>query len=602
MRHGKARVYARGRREGLTPGDKDLKMRIALAQINTTVGDLDGNRELIIEKLRTAEAQGADLVCFPELALSGYPPEDLLLKRDFLDACARALEELAREVGETAVLVGTPELCEDVFNAAAIIHRGEVVATYRKRYLPNYGVFDENRYFAAGEEGLVVKVGGVRVGVTICEDIWYPGGPLESEVAHGGAEVVVNLSASPFQRGKQKTREKLVEARAVDATVIVAYVNSVGGQDELVFDGGSLVVHPWKGKLACSPRFEEDVLLYDVDTAGLWARRVTEPLHRYARQGALRGPTRVLELGGQEGLPAGERPPIYQRHCEQLTEEEEVLRALLQGLRDYVRKNGFTDVLFGLSGGIDSALTAALAAMALGPQRVHGIFLPSRFTSAVSREGTEALVEALGMSLETYGIDEILESYTEQAGLSLQGPGAGVAMENLQARIRGNLLMNISNSRGWLVLATGNKSELSMGYCTLYGDMAGGYAVIKDLLKGEVYRLSRYINQREGREVIPAAVLDREPSAELREDQKDTDSLPPYDMLDPILEDYIEEGLTIDEMAARGHDRELLEYVVRRVDANEYKRRQAPVGIKISPRAFGRDWRLPISVHRQHRG
>ncbi|MEW6555346.1 MAG: NAD+ synthase [Actinomycetota bacterium] len=573
-------------------------MRIALAQINTAVGDLDGNRELVVERLRTAEVQGADLVCFPELALSGYPPEDLLLKRDFLDACARSLDELAREVGDTAVLVGTPEMCEDVFNAAAVLYRGEVVAIYRKRYLPNYGVFDENRYFAAGEEGLVVKVGGVRVGVTICEDIWYPGGPLETEVAFGGAELVVNLSASPFHRGKHRAREKLVEARSIDAMAMVAYVNCVGGQDELVFDGGSMVWHPWKGKLASSPLFEEDILLLDVDTTGLWAHRMTEPLHRYARRGALRGPMRVLELGGQEGQPAGERPLIPSA-AETISKEEEVLRALFLGLRDYVRKNGFTDVVFGLSGGIDSALTAAIAAMSLGPERVHGVFLPSRFTSAVSREGAEKLVSSLGISLEIYDIDELLETYTDQAGDSLRGPGQSVAMENLQARIRGNLLMNISNSRGWLVLATGNKSEFSMGYCTLYGDMAGGYAIIKDLLKSEVYRISRHINEREGREVIPAVILEREPSAELREDQRDTDSLPPYETLDPILEDYIENGLSIGEMAARGYDLELVREVVRRVDANEYKRRQAPVGIKISPRAFGRDWRLPISVQRR---
>ncbi len=573
-------------------------MRIALAQINTSVGDLEGNRGLILEKLRVAEAQGADLVCFPELALSGYPPEDLLLKRDFLHACGRSLEKLARRVGETAVLVGTPLLQEDVFNAAAAVYRGEVVAIYRKGYLPNYGVFDENRYFAPGDEGLVLKLGGVRVGVTICEDIWYPGGPLESEVARGGAELVVNLSASPYQRGKQRMRERLLESRAADATVLVAYVNCVGGQDELVFDGGSMVVHPWEGKLAGSPRFEEDVLLYDVDAAGLWARRMAEPLHRYARKGALRGPTRVIELCGQEGPQAGERPTIQHAQDERLADEEEVLRALLLGLRDYVRKNGFSDVVLGLSGGIDSALTAALAAMALGPERVHGVFLPSRFTSAVSREGTEALAAALGISLESYGIDGILRSYVDQAGPSLQGAGKSVAVENLQARIRGDIIMAISNSRGWLALATGNKSEFSTGYCTLYGDMAGGYAVIKDLFKSDVYRISCYLNQRCKKTVIPAVVLEREPSAELREDQKDTDSLPRYDLLDPILEDYIENGLTAGEMVEKGYEEELVWDVVRRVDANEYKRRQAPVGIKISPRAFGRDWRLPISVHR----
>jgi NAD+ synthase (glutamine-hydrolysing) len=577
-------------------------VRIALAQINTTVGDLDGNRRLIVDKLRLAESLGADLVCFPELALCGYPPEDLLLKRDFLTDCSRSLRELAREVGDTAVIVGAIDLCEDVFNAAAVMHRGKIAAVYHKHFLPNYGVFDENRYFAAGDEGLVVKIAGVRVGVTICEDIWYPGGPLESEVACGGAELVVNLSSSPYHRGKQRTRERLVESRAMDALAVIAYVNGVGGQDELVFDGGSMVIHPRKGKLACAPHFEEHILRHDLDLTGLWARRMTRPIHRYMRQGALRRPTRVIELDGQWSPPAAERPPIQAQDDTATTEEEEILQALILGLRDYVRKNGFTDVVIGLSGGIDSALTAALAAAAIGPERVHGVFLPSRFTSTVSREGTGILVEALGISLETYDIDEILQGYVDHAYASMQGPGRGVALENLQARIRGNILMGISNSRGWLVLATGNKSEFSMGYCTLYGDMAGGYAVIKDLFKSEVYRLSRYINQRKGREVIPAVVLEREPSAELREDQKDTDSLPPYELLDPILEDYIENGLTLEEMAAKGYVRELLEDVIRRVDANEYKRRQAPVGIKITQRAFGRDWRLPISVHRHHPG
>ena len=570
-------------------------MRIALAQLNTTVGDLAGNRALILGALREAEAVGADLVCFPELALCGYPPEDLLLKRDFLADCARSLRELARGVGETPILVGAPELAEDVFNAAALVHRGEVVATYRKAFLPNYGVFDENRYFAAGEEAMVVEIAGVRVGVTICEDIWYPGGPLEWEVAYGGAEVAVNLSASPYHRGKQGERERLVESRACDAGVILAYVNCVGGQDELVFDGGSLVLHPWEGKLASAPRFEEHILYYDLDAAGLWAQRTARPIHRYARKGALRRPVRVLELDGQRGPSTGERPPLSPRRVPEPAAEEEVLQALLLGLRDYVRKNGFTDVVLGLSGGIDSALTAALAAMALGPERVHAVFMPSRFTSGISREGAYALAGSLGISMEEYPIEGILRGYLDHAAGLLREPGGAVALENLQARIRGNVVMAISNSRGWLALATGNKSELSMGYCTLYGDMAGGYAVIKDLLKGWVYRLGRYLNLREGREVIPRAIIAREPSAELREDQRDSDSLPPYELLDPVLEGYIENGLTVEEMVAGGHDRALVEEVVRRVDANEYKRRQAPVGIKITPRAFGRDWRLPIS-------
>lgn len=571
-----------------------------MAQINSTVGDLEGNSALILQALREAERMGADLVCFPELSLCGYPPEDLLLKRDFLLCCARALNGLAREVGDTPALVGVPELGEDVFNSAALLHRRKVAATYHKCYLPSYGVFDESRYFAPGKEGLVVRVRGTRVGITICEDIWHPGGPMEWEVAFGGAEVVVNISASPYHRGKQGTRERLVRSRAADAMAVVAYVNCVGGQDELVFDGGSLVVHPRHGRLASSPRFQEHLLLHDLDTAGLWAGRMSRPLHRYARQGALPGTTRVIELDGQRGPSAGECPPlnIPDEAADIAEEEEEVLQALLLGLRDYVRKNGFREVVIGLSGGVDSSLVAALAVMALGRDRVHGIFMPSRLTSDLSREGVERLVAALGIEMEEYPIKGILASYVRDAGTSLRGEGESVAVENLQARIRGNILMGISNSRGWLVLATGNKSELSMGYCTLYGDMAGGFALIKDLLKGEVYRLCRHVNQREGREIIPAVVLEREPTAELREAQRDSDALPPYELLDPILEDYIENGLTVEEMSARGYERALVEEVVRRVDANEYKRRQAPVGIKITTRAFGRDWRLPISVHR----
>lgn len=574
-------------------------MRIALAQVNAAVGDLEGNRALILQTLREAERMGADLVCFPELSLSGYPPEDLLLKRDFLHSCARALNGLAREVGDTPALVGTPELGEDVFNSAALLHRGKVVAMYRKCFLPNYGVFDESRYFAPGREGLVVRVKGTRVGITICEDIWHPGGPLEWEVAFGGAEVVVNISASPYHRGKQGTRERLVQSRATDAMAVVAYVNCIGGQDELVFDGGSFVMHPRKGKLASSPRFREHLLLHDLDPVGLWAGRMSRPLHRYARQGALPGTTRVIELDGQRGPSVGERPPLNIPDEEAvMADEEEVLQALLLGLRDYVRKNGFREVVIGLSGGIDSSLVASLAVMALGKARVHGVFMPSRFTSGLSWEGVRRLVGALDIDLEEHPIDDILASFIRGAGTSLRGAGAKVAVENLQARIRGNILMSISNSRGWLVLATGNKSEFSMGYCTLYGDMAGGYAVIKDLFKGWVYRLSRHINSREGREIIPAVVLEREPSAELREDQRDSDTLPPYELLDPILENYIENGLTVEEMAAKGYERALVEKVIRRVDANEYKRRQAPVGIKITTRAFGRDWRLPISVRR----
>ncbi len=577
-------------------------IRIALAQINTTVGDFPGNLRQMIRRVREAEERGADLVCFPELALCGYPPEDLVLKRDFVEESQRAVERLAEEIGDVPVVVGALHFEGDLFNAAAVLRGGKILAWYHKNLLPNYGVFDENRYFAPGEEGLVLDVYGIRVGITICEDIWYPGGPLESEVARGGAEVVVNLSSSPYQKGKHHLRERMLLSRASDSLAILAYVNGVGGQDELVFDGGSMAVHPERGRLASAPRFREHLLLFDADPSGLRGRRITAPLHRYARRGALLGTARVLEIGGRSGPPSGERPPLPLEDTADVGEEEEVLQALLLGLGDYVRKNGFREVVVGLSGGVDSSLVAALAVMALGERRVHGVFMPSRFTSDLSRQGVERLAGALGIELEEYPIEGIMESYLNQAGDSLRGEREALALENLQARIRGNILMGISNARGWLVLATGNKSELSMGYCTLYGDMAGGFAVIKDLLKSEVYRLCRYINRREGRELIPDKVISREPTAELREGQKDADSLPPYEVLDPILEDYIENGLTAEEMVRKGRDRALVEEVIRRVDANEYKRRQAPVGIKITPRAFGRDWRLPVSVRRSETG
>lgn len=570
-------------------------MRLALAQINVSVGDLEGNSRLIAETSGRARAQGADMICFPELALSGYPPEDLLLKSDFLERCKQHLHALAEQIDDIVAIVGTPYLGDDLFNSAAVIHKRKILAFYHKHFLPNYGVFDEYRYFATGQEGLVLKVGGLRIGVTICEDIWYPGGPMEAEVTFGGAELVVNLSSSPYQRGKHFDRERLLKSRTSDTMAILAYVNCVGGQDELVFDGGSMVLHPMEDTFLEAPRFKEDLLYYDVNTTGLWGRRMMSPLQRYLRKGCANIPMRFVDIkipgpARSAALPAVENVP-----SPRLKSEDEILEALMLGLRDYIRKNRFQHVLIGLSGGIDSALTATIAAMALGPENVHCVFMPSRFTADISYQGALMLADSLGVSLEQYEIDGIYQSYVRDAGASLEGPAGALAAENLQARIRGNILMSMSNSRGWLVLATGNKSELSMGYCTLYGDMAGGFAVLKDLLKRDVYGLSAYINEKEGREVIPEIILKREPSAELREDQRDTDSLPPYEILDPILEDYIENGLTVEEMTSKGYSPEVVRGIIFQVDANEYKRRQAPAGIKITSRAFGRDWRLPIS-------
>lgn len=571
-------------------------MRIALAQMDTVVGDLEGNASKIARFIKEAEDMGAELVCFPELSLPGYPPEDLVFKTDFVRQNMEVLGELAKHTGETVAVVGTLYLAEDLFNAAAVLYGGRVQEVYFKNFLPNYGVFDEMRYFAPGREGLVLELGDTKIGITICEDIWYPGGPLEFEVAYGGAEIVINLSSSPFQKGKHRYREEMLSFRARENGVVIAYVNRTGGQDELVFDGGSMIFHPEKGKLASAARFREELMVADVEWRGAFRKRTFSPIHRHFRRGTVPGTTRSVRLDGRRGPRAGKGPRLPLPVAEELDEEEEVLQALLVGLRDYVAKNRFEHVLVGLSGGVDSALVAALATLALGSSRVHGVFMPSIYTSSLSRKCVDSLRESLGIEVEEYPIDGIYQSYLKH-GLT-SGPGGDVASENLQARIRGNILMTISNSRGWLVLSTGNKSELSMGYCTLYGDMVGGFSLIKDLYKTEVYRLSRHINEKFGKELIPEEVITREPTAELKEGQLDTDSLPPYESLDPVLRDYVEKGMSLEEMVSRGHDPQLVMEVIRRVDANEFKRRQAPVGVKITSRAFGRDWRLPISSYR----
>jgi len=570
-------------------------LRIALAQLNTTVGNLSGNAEKILDYAGRAAAAGADLVVFPELALTGYPPEDLILKTDFTAANMDWLQRVASGMPDIAALVGFVDVAEDNFNAAAFIAHGRVLDVYHKTFLPNYGVFDENRYFAAGRSNLVLELAGVRIGVTICEDIWFPGGPMEEVITEGGADVVVSLNASPFYRGRELERSRLVEARAVDSLAVLAYVNMVGGQDELVFDGGSMVFHPTEGVLALGARFSEDLVMCDVDVSTLRGLRAREPRQRYMRKTEAVRPVRFAQV---EGSVAKERPALHPRTAPAPTSgPAEVHAALVLGLADYVRKNRFSQVVIGLSGGIDSALTAALAVEALGPQHVTCIFMPSRVTSDLSHKAADELARNLEIDIETYPIAGLLECYRGQVGGSLEGPGSKVTLENLQARIRGNILMNISNSRGALVLATGNKSELSMGYCTLYGDMVGGFAVIKDLRKTDVYEVSRYINQIHGSDVIPVSVIEREPTAELAEGQKDTDSLPAYDVLDPILEAYVERGLGLADIVRMGYDKALVLEVAHKVDANEYKRRQGPVGIKITPRAFGRDWRMPISKY-----
>lgn len=568
---------------------------IALAQISSDVGDFDGNSAKIVERAREAARAGADIVVFPELCLTGYPPEDYLLKPDFGRRSVAAMEALSKEVGDVIAVVGYPEADYDLFNSAAVISRGEVRCTYRKVFLPNYGVFDEKRYFGTGNRHTVLDLGGVRVGITICEDIWYAGGPMEEQVAQGGAQIILNLSASPFNRGKYDHRRKLLEARALDGPAVVAYCNTVGAQDELVFDGGSCVCHPDRGFIASAARFCEEMLVCEVDLDSLQSRRLLEPRFRHGASPGGRNELQVCRL--ERPASRKEHRPAAQASCAPLLSlTEEIFDALVLGLKEYVRKNGFEKVVLGLSGGIDSALVAALAVQALGAKNVVCVFLPSRYTAVESGEDARGVAENLGATLLEIPIEDLQRGFAETLEPILGGEQKGVTYENLQARIRGNLLMALSNTYGWLVLATGNKSELSMGYCTLYGDMAGGFALIKDLLKTQVYEVAEFVNSHTGREVIPRSIISRPPTAELRPNQLDTDSLPPYNELDPILEAYVEEGMSPDQIVEKGFEAELVGRIVKTVDSNEYKRRQAPVGVKITPRAFGRDWRMPISL------
>jgi NAD+ synthase (glutamine-hydrolysing) len=571
-------------------------LRVALAQMNPKVGDIEGNAVKIADRIGRAREGDAGLVVFPELALTGYPPEDLLLKTSFLDAAASALQELAAQAQGIVAVVGFPERADDVYNAAAVLADGAVAAVYRKVYLPNYGVFDEQRYFQSGSEGLTFEVDGVPVGVSVCEDIWEPGPPAMSE-ALAGAQVLVNLSASPYRRGYGIRRERMLVQRAVDYQAAVVFVNTVGGQDELVFDGHSVAVGPAGVVLARCPQFEESLAFCTIDPGEVVAARLRDTRHRANVRRQRRTPSELpVAHGPRLKTGAAEVDQVEGDVAAVLgSEEEEVYAALRTGLHDYVEKNGFQHVVLGLSGGIDSALVALIAVDALGAERVTCVSMPSPYSSDGTRADARAIAASLGTQFHELAIEEAMDSYSGLLADAFEGTEPGIAEENLQARIRGNVVMALSNKFGWLVLTTGNKSELSVGYATLYGDMAGGFAVLKDVYKGLVYRLVRWRNAADARELVPASVLDRPPSAELRHEQLDEDSLPPYDVLDAILEGYIEEDLDAAELAARGLPADELERVIAMVDRAEYKRRQAPPGIKISTRAFGRDRRLPIT-------
>jgi NAD+ synthase (glutamine-hydrolysing) len=567
-------------------------MRIALAQINTVVGDLDGNRDRILGRLREARDTGADLVLFPELAVTGYPPEDLLLRPGFLRAAQATLDDIARETRDITALVGFPHLERDLFNACAVCAAGEVKAIYHKRFLPNYGVFDEDRYFQAGRGLVLLRFGETLVGPTICEDVWQPGPPA-TDLALAGAQVVANLSASPFHLGKGREREEMLAQRARDNVCWVAFVNAVGAQDELIFDGHSLVFDQDGDVVVRGPAFEETLLVAEIDASTTLARRLSDARRRaLARERTELPDPLVVDLG--EPLRNRGRPPapVVARPLDEL---EEMRLALELGLRDYVQKNGFREVVLGVSGGIDSALTAALAVEAIGHDRVVCVSMPSRYSSEETRRDARLLAETLETRFLEIPIHDVVASLDEALAAQFSGTEPGLAEENVQARARGLLLMALSNKFGWLVVATGNKSELSVGYATLYGDMAGGFALLKDVFKTDVFRLARHLNERAGRELIPHTIIDRAPSAELRDNQLDEDSLPPYPKLDRVLEAYVELDQSREELTSDGFDPDVVERALAMIDKAEYKRRQAPPGVKLRPKAFGRDRRIPIT-------
>ena len=572
-------------------------MRVALAQLNATVGDIEGNARRIAGMVEEAREEAASVVVFPELALTGYPPEDLLLRPSFSDAAGEALRELARGCEGIIAVVGFPERSDDVYNAAAVLADGEVAAVYRKMHLPNYGVFDERRYFQAGSEPALIEVDGVGVGITVCEDIWEPGPPATS-LALAGARVVVNLSASPYHAGKGAQRERMLVQRARDSLVTVLFANLVGGQDELVFDGQSMAIDQDGRVVARAPQFEEALTVCTIDPGAVDAARLRDARHRGAvlrTRAGTGAEARARVLARLEVEPAWRPSEVGGPVADVMGPEEEVYAALVTGVRDYVEKNGFDGVVVALSGGIDSALTALVAADAVGAERLTCAVMPSRYSSEGTRADALSIAENLRARLHVIDIGKPMEAFDSALAEPFAGRDRDIAEENLQARIRGSLVMALSNKFGWLVLTTGNKSEMSVGYATLYGDMAGGFAVLKDVLKGWVYRLVEWRGGREGRELVPRSAIDRKPSAELREDQSDEDSLPPYELLDRILAGYVEEDLDASQLVRRGLPAEEVERVIEMVDRAEYKRRQAPPGVRISARAFGRDRRLPIT-------
>jgi NAD+ synthase (glutamine-hydrolysing) len=566
------------------------KLRLALGQLNMTVGDIDGNTDKIISAIKKAKLHECDIIAFPELSITGYPPEDLLLKPSFINRNLQALSRVAQASENIISIVGFVDKIEDIYNAAAVLLNGKILAKYHKNFLPNYGVFDEVRYFQRGNEIILLNIEGYKIGLSICEDIWYPENPINVQAIEG-AELIININASPYHIGKGKFREDMLKVRARDNLVSIAYVNLVGGQDELVFDGNSMIVGPDGSVLTKGKSFEEEIIMCDINLDAIFRQQLKDNRLRNLR--AMYRREEIVKEVKLDYRIKDKLETIPQKTILDRPEIEEIYKALVTGVRDYIYKNGFEKVVIGLSGGIDSSLTATIAVDALGKENVKGVLMPSQFTSKESIEDALKLAENLGIETFTLPINDIFEKYKEELKDIFKGLKPDTTEENLQARIRGNLLMALSNKFGWIVLATGNKSEMSVGYATLYGDMVGGFAVLKDVLKTKVYELAQYRNSISC--VIPDRVLDKPPSAELKPDQRDEDELLPYPILDEIIMLYVEEDMPVQDIIRMGFDRHSVEKVVKMIDRNEYKRRQAPIGIRITHRAFGKDRRMPVT-------
>lgn len=564
-------------------------IRFAMVQVNPIVGDLSGNRDKILKFISDGRSLGCDIVTFPELSVTGYPPEDLLLKPQFVEDSLKVLKEIVHKTASIAVILGcVDKVKDDLFNAAALIHDGRIIHIYHKILLPNYGVFDEKRYFKSGQECFIFRYDGAKIGINICEDIWEPEGPAKCEALKMGASIIINISASPYHAGKLYLRESMLIERAKETGALILYNNLVGGQDELVFDGGSMIVD-WNGKiLARGRQFEEDLVLFDLNVQEFLKTR------KSPKKKSVKVHFKSYEVPLKK-CQIKLKPPFPPRNIEKLGSIEEIYKALVLGTRDYVAKNGFKKVVLGISGGIDSAVTACIAVDALGKDNVMAVTMPSIYTKEETRSDAVKVARNLGIKITAIPINNIFQAYLRTLKKEFKGKKPDIAEENIQARIRGNILMALSNKFGWLVLTTGNKSEMSTGYCTLYGDMAGGFAVIKDVPKMVVYQLAEYRNAVADKELIAESIIKRAPTAELKPGQKDQDTLPPYPTLDSILKLYVEEDKSSDEIVRQHFDQKTVKKVISMVDGSEYKRRQGPTGIKITPRAFGKDRRFPIT-------